>query len=80
MVVNGAGAAAVSCSKMYLSLGVKKENLVMFDINGVLDHQAEPIWTIYAMEFATDRKDVKTLADAMKECRRICGFICRKRG
>src|SRR6201992_1591380 len=31
MVVNGAGAAAISCSKMYLSLGVKKENMVMFD-------------------------------------------------
>src|ERR1700740_1443959 len=36
MVVSGAGAAAVSCSKMYLSLGVKKENLLMFDINGLI--------------------------------------------
>jgi malate dehydrogenase (oxaloacetate-decarboxylating)(NADP+) len=65
MVVNGAGAAAVSCSKMYLSLGVKKENLVMFDINGVLDTNRTDLDDI-RMEFATERKDVKTLADAMK--------------
>ncbi|RWY49153.1 NADP-dependent malic enzyme [Mucilaginibacter gilvus] len=65
MVVNGAGAAAVSCSKMYLSLGVKKENLVMFDINGVLDTSRTDLDDI-RMEFATERKDVKTLADAMK--------------
>src|ERR1700755_1457796 len=36
VVVNGAGAAAVSCSQMYLTLGVKRENLVMFDINGLI--------------------------------------------
>nr|WP_294940841.1 NADP-dependent malic enzyme [uncultured Mucilaginibacter sp.] len=65
MVVNGAGAAAVSCSKMYLSLGVKKENLVMFDINGVLDTNRTDLDDI-RMEFATQRKDVKTLSDAMK--------------
>ena len=65
MVVNGAGAAAVSCSKMYLSLGVKKENLVMFDINGVLDNSRTDLDEI-RMEFATDRTDVKMLADAMK--------------
>jgi malate dehydrogenase (oxaloacetate-decarboxylating)(NADP+) len=66
MVVNGAGAAAVSCSKMYLSLGVKKENLVMFDINGVLNEQRTDLDDI-RMEFATSRTDVKTLADAMKD-------------
>ncbi|SEO80030.1 allosteric NADP-dependent malic enzyme [Mucilaginibacter gossypiicola] len=66
MVVNGAGAAAVSCSKMYLSLGVKKENLVMFDINGVLNQERTDLDDI-RMEFATNRKDVKNLADAMKD-------------
>ncbi|WP_184550014.1 NADP-dependent malic enzyme [Mucilaginibacter sp. FT3.2] len=65
MVVNGAGAAAVSCSKMYLSLGVKKENLVMFDINGVLSQDRTDLDDI-RMEFATTRTDVKTLSDAMK--------------
>ncbi|AMR30596.1 malic enzyme [Mucilaginibacter sp. PAMC 26640] len=65
LVVNGAGAAAVSCSKMYLSLGVKRENLVMFDINGVLDKSRTDLDEI-RMEFATDRTDVKTLSDAMR--------------
>lgn len=36
IVVNGAGAAAMSCSKLYLSLGVKKENIVMLDSKGVI--------------------------------------------
>ncbi len=65
MVVNGAGAAAVSCSKMYLSLGVKVENMVMFDINGVLDKNRTDLDDI-RMQFATSRTDVKTLYDAMK--------------
>jgi malate dehydrogenase (oxaloacetate-decarboxylating)(NADP+) len=65
MVVNGAGAAAVSCSKMYLSLGVKKENLVMFDINGLLTPDRTDLDDI-RLEFATTRTDIKTLADAMK--------------
>lgn len=65
MVVNGAGAAAVSCSKMYLSLGVKKENLVMFDINGLITPERTDLDDI-RMEFATQRKDIKTLAEAMK--------------
>ncbi len=66
MVVNGAGAAAVSCSKMYLSLGVKPENLVMFDINGVLDQTRTDLDEM-RQQFATHRTDVKTLADAMKD-------------
>lgn len=65
MVVNGAGAAAVSCSKMYLSLGVKKENLVMFDINGLITPERSDLDDI-RLEFATKRKDIKTLAEAMK--------------
>jgi len=65
MVVNGAGAAAVSCSKMYLSLGVKQENLVMFDINGLITPERTDLDEI-RLQFATTRKDIKTLADAMK--------------
>ena len=65
MVVNGAGAAAVSCSKIYLSLGVKKENLVMLDINGLITPQRTDLDEM-RMQFATERKDIKTLADAMK--------------
>lgn len=65
MVVSGAGAAAISCSKIYLSLGVKKENLVMFDINGLLSKDRTDLDDIRS-EFATDRKDIKNLADALK--------------
>ena len=35
-VVNGAGAAAMACVKLYVALGAKQENFMMFDINGVL--------------------------------------------
>src|SRR6202000_259481 len=65
MVVNGAGAAAVSCTKMYLALGVKKENLVMFDINGLITPERTDLDDI-RLEFATTRKNAKTLAEAMK--------------
>lgn len=65
MVVNGAGAAAISCSRMYLSLGVKPENMVMFDINGLITPQRQDLDDI-RLQFATSRKDIKNLADAMK--------------
>jgi malate dehydrogenase (oxaloacetate-decarboxylating)(NADP+) len=64
MVVSGAGAAAVSCSKMYLALGVKRENLVMFDINGLITPERTDLDEI-RMEFATTRKDIRTLIEAM---------------
>ncbi len=65
IVVSGAGAAAVSCSKIYLSLGVKQENLVMFDINGLITPERKDLDDI-RMQFATTRKDIKNLGDAMK--------------
>ncbi|MET4083314.1 malate dehydrogenase (oxaloacetate-decarboxylating)(NADP+) [Pedobacter sp. UYP30] len=65
MVVSGAGAAAVSCSKMYLSLGVKKENLVMLDINGLITPDRTDLDDT-RLVFATNRNDIKNLADALK--------------
>ncbi|MGF7082316.1 NADP-dependent malic enzyme [Mucilaginibacter sp. UYCu711] len=65
MVINGAGAAAVSCSKIYLSLGVKKENLVMFDINGLITPTRTDLDEM-RLQFATERKGIDTLIDAMK--------------
>ena len=44
VVVNGAGAAAVSCSRMYITLGVKPDNLVMCDSKGVI-RRDRPAWT-----------------------------------
>lgn len=65
IVVSGAGAAAVSCVKLYLKIGVKKENLVMFDIDGLVNIDRTDLDPI-RMEFATTRKDITTLAEAMK--------------
>ncbi len=64
VVVNGAGASAVSCSKLYLSLGVKPENLVMVDSKGVL-HKDRKDMNKYKQQFATSR-DIHTLEDAVK--------------
>ena len=63
VVVSGAGAAAISCTRLYKHLGVKPENIVMCDINGVLRRDRADL-DISQHEFATDR-DFYTLADAM---------------
>jgi malate dehydrogenase (oxaloacetate-decarboxylating)(NADP+) len=63
MVVCGAGAAAISCSRLYLSLGIKKENIVMVDTRGVLNRKRKDL-NIYKQEFVTDR-DIDTLSQAV---------------
>jgi len=64
IVVNGAGAAAMSCSKLYLALGVKKENLVMLDSKGVIKQNREGL-AGEKLLFATNRR-VDTLEEAIK--------------
>lgn len=64
LIVNGAGAAAVSCSRLYLSLGLKKENLIMCDSKGVISKDRANLDPIKA-EFATSRK-LNTLQEALK--------------
>jgi len=64
IVVNGAGAAAMSCSKLYLSLGVKKENIVMVDSKGVIKQNRVGLEGNKAI-FATNRR-CDTLDEAMK--------------
>ncbi len=64
LVVNGAGAAAISCSKLYMALGVKRENIVMLDSKGVITSD-RPNLTPQKALFATDRRDVHTLEEAM---------------
>ena len=64
IVVNGAGAAAMSCSKLYLSLGVKKENIVMLDSKGVIRENREGLKGNKAI-FATNRR-CDNLEEAMK--------------
>ncbi len=65
IVINGAGAAAVSCTKLYKALGVKPENIVMLDSKGVIRKDRENLSKQKAM-FATDR-DINTLEEAMKD-------------
>jgi malate dehydrogenase (oxaloacetate-decarboxylating)(NADP+) len=63
IVVNGAGAAAISCTRLYLALGAKKENVVMCDSKGVIRADAENL-TSQKAEFATE-KNLNTLEEAM---------------
>ena len=63
IVINGAGAAAMSCAKLYLSLGAKKSNIIMLDSKGVIRKDRDNI-TQEKVFFASDR-DLNTLAEAM---------------
>lgn len=65
LVVNGAGAAAISCTKLYMALGLKKENILMLDSKGVIISD-RPNLTEQKKLFATDRHDVHTLEEAMR--------------
>ena len=63
IVVNGAGAASISCTKLYVLLGAKKENIVMCDSKGVLSVYRKDL-NDSKKEFATTQ-DIKTLTEAM---------------
>ena len=65
LVVNGAGAAAISCTRLYVALGVNPRNVVMCDSKGVIRSDREGL-NSQKREFATDR-DIHTLAEAMKD-------------
>ncbi|WP_378181762.1 NADP-dependent malic enzyme [Aquimarina sp. SS2-1] len=65
IVVSGAGAAAVSCTRLYKAFGAKDENIVMTDSKGVIRKDRENL-TPEKAEFATTR-DLDTLEDAMKD-------------
>jgi malate dehydrogenase (oxaloacetate-decarboxylating)(NADP+) len=65
IVVNGAGAAAISCSRLYVSLGAKKENIVMIDRTGVINQSRQNLDATKA-EFATSRK-IDTLEEAIRD-------------
>lgn len=64
LVVNGAGASAISCSKIYLALGVNPENLIMLDSHGVLSKDRSDL-DANKKQFASSTK-LKTLAEAIK--------------
>jgi malate dehydrogenase (oxaloacetate-decarboxylating)(NADP+) len=64
VVVNGAGASAISCTKLYIALGVRKENVMMLDSKGVISTKRKDL-NKYKIQFARDTDKV-TLGDAMK--------------
>lgn len=63
IVVNGAGAAAIACSKIYISLGAKKENIIMCDSKGVIRKDRPNLDDLKSL-FATD-KDLRKLSEAI---------------
>ena len=66
IVVNGAGAAAISCTKLYEALGATHENIIMLDSKGVITSDREKL-DATKRYFATDRRDIHTLEEAIKD-------------
>ena len=64
IVVNGAGAAAISCTKLYMAIGAQKENIVMLDSKGVISVDRQDL-NEQKRFFATSRTDIHTLAEAI---------------
>ena len=64
MVVNGAGAAAIACTKLYIALGFKKENVLMCDSKGVINHKRENL-TPEKLDFIA-QTDISTLEQALE--------------
>lgn len=64
VVVNGAGAAGISCARMFIKAGVRKENLILLDSKGVI-YKGRDNLTLEKAELAAET-DARTLADAVK--------------
>jgi malate dehydrogenase (oxaloacetate-decarboxylating)(NADP+) len=65
LVINGAGASANSCAKMYIAVGVKKENIIMLDSKGVI-HIGRTDLDQYKSFFASENTNLNTLDEAIK--------------
>jgi malate dehydrogenase (oxaloacetate-decarboxylating)(NADP+) len=66
LVINGAGASAISCAKMYIAVGVKRENILMFDSKGLI-HKNRKDLDEYKQLFASDRTNITSLEEGMKD-------------
>ncbi len=66
IVVNGAGASAISCAKLYIAVGAKKENILMLDSKGLLRTDRDDL-DEQKKFFASNNKKIKTLEEAMKD-------------
>jgi malate dehydrogenase (oxaloacetate-decarboxylating)(NADP+) len=71
VVFNGAGAAAIACAKLFLTLGVKKENLIMCDSKGVIRDSRDDL-NKYKKQFSRDTK-LETLEEALKDADAFVG-------
>lgn len=65
IVINGAGAAAIACAKLYIKLGVKKENILMCDSKGIINHNRTNL-TPEKIEFI-QKTNIETLKQALVE-------------
>ncbi|WP_299776936.1 NADP-dependent malic enzyme [uncultured Formosa sp.] len=72
IVISGAGAAAISCTRLYQAFGARRENIVMCDSKGVIRQDRDNL-TSEKAEFATDR-DIETLTDALKDADVLIGL------
>lgn len=73
LVVNGAGAAAIACARLLLSLGLRRENIIMCDSKGVVSVDRKDLNEMKA-EFATEDTSLHTLADAMRDADAFLGL------
>jgi malate dehydrogenase (oxaloacetate-decarboxylating)(NADP+) len=76
VVFSGAGAAAVACAKLFLSLGVPPKNLIMCDSKGVIYKGRKEGMNKYKEQFANDSKH-RTLADAINGADAFMGVSAR---
>ncbi|MFC1691677.1 malic enzyme-like NAD(P)-binding protein [Nanoarchaeota archaeon] len=72
VVFNGAGAAGIACAKLYISAGIKKENMLMCDSKGVI-YKGRTEGMNPQKEFFAADTEKRTLADAMKGADLFCG-------
>ncbi|MBI5060422.1 NADP-dependent malic enzyme [candidate division KSB1 bacterium] len=78
VVFSGAGASGIACARMYETLGVRHENVLLCDTKGVLYHgredldPAHPKYNKYKAYFAQDTER-RTLADALRDADVFCG-------
>jgi malate dehydrogenase (oxaloacetate-decarboxylating)(NADP+) len=73
VVINGAGAAGIACAKLYVGLGVRKENLTLVDTRGVIHQGREQGMNPYKAEFARDTP-ARSLADASRDADMLVGM------
>lgn len=73
IVVNGAGAAGIACAEFYISLGARRENIIMLDTKGVIYKGRTKGMNPYKERFALDT-DLRTIEEALKGADVFCGL------